>query len=138
MLISVNQAASLVGADRATVVRRADQLGLVPQDGEKGAKLYDSRCLLQLVPIVARGSESALTKEEAQIRQIQADADVKELTAAKMRGDLVSVSEILAIQNPAFDDMATQIKTAPIPDELKESLLERLAGVTKAWLNPNS
>lgn len=133
MLQSVNQLASLVGADRATVIRRADQLGLLPRDGEKGAKLYDSRSLLQLVPLPSRGTEGAATKEEAQIRQITADAKLKELQSAKLEGVLADVSELLAAQNEIFDQLAAIVKKSSLADAEKEDILSAMAQAVRFW-----
>ena len=135
MLESVNKIASIVGADRATVQRRADQLGLIPQDGPKQAKLYDCRTLLQLVPspVAVRDTGEMMTLEEARIRQTTADARVKELQAEKLEGTMADVSELLELQNAMFDDLAARIKKSKLSDEEKEDLLDAISGDVRKW-----
>ena len=135
--LSVNQLATLVRADRATVQRRADQLGLEVTPGPKHAKLYNSWELLQLVPIPTKASagiEGASTLEEARIRQTLADAEVKELTAKKLRGELADVSEVMAAQNDLFDQIAAIIKKSEIKETDKEDILSVISEVPrKVW-----
>lgn len=133
MLKSIREISAIAGTNRETVEKRANQLGLLPKEGEKGAKLYDTRAILQLVPCPTRGSHGAETKEEAQIRQILADAEVKELTAQKMKGDLASVTEILILQNAVFDDITAIIKKSTLADDDKEDILGRIASVARTW-----
>jgi len=135
MLESVNKLASLVGADRATVQRRADQLGLKAKSGEKNAKLYDSRALLQMVPLPSRVEDSGegSTLEEARIRQTLADARVKELTAKKLEGHLADVTEVLELQNAIFDDISARIKKSNLTDSEKEDLLDSLSAAARDW-----
>lgn len=135
--LSINQFATLVRADRATVQRRADQLGLQATPGPKHAKLYNSYDLLQLVPIPTRAgaaSEGAVSLEEARIRQTNADAEVKELTAKKLRGELADVSEVMAAQNDLFDQIGAIIKKSALPDADKEDILAAISEVPrKVW-----
>lgn len=134
MLKSVNELASIVGADRATVIRRADQLGLVPEDGPKSAKLYETRVILQLVPIPTRNSSAdSSTLEEARIKQTLADARVKELTAQKLEGTLADVEELLLAQNEIFADVAALIKRSGIAQNEKEEIFEKIAEAARAW-----
>jgi hypothetical protein len=136
MLKSVNELASLIGADRATVIRRADQLNLVPDDGPKGAKLYETRQLLQLVPIPTRNSSAdSSTLEEARIKQTLADARVKELTAQKLEGTLADVEELLMAQNEIMDDVAALIKRSSMAQNEKEEILEKITEAARAWEN---
>lgn len=133
MLKSIKELSAIAGTNRETVEKRANQLGLIPKDGEKGAKLYDTRAILQLVPCPTRGSEGAETKEEAQIRQILADAKVKELTAQKLEGDLAPVSEIMALQNSIFDSITAIVKKSNLPEDDKADILENIARAAREW-----
>ena len=136
MLKSVNELASIVGADRATVQRRADQLGLVHQDGQKQAKLYDSRTLLQLVPLPSRSSSidsDSSTLEEARIRQTVADARCKELTAQKLEGSLADVAELMEAQNTIIDTLAAIVKKSALSDNEKEDILSAFSQAARAW-----
>lgn len=134
MLKSIKELSAIAGTNRETVEKRANQLGLIAKDGERGAKLYDSRAILQLRPCPTRGSEGAETKEEAQIRQILADARVKELQAQRLEGDLAPVTEILKLQNPFFDEIAAIVKNDPeMSENGKADLLDRIAKVPSLW-----
>lgn len=133
MLKSIREISAIAGTNRETVEKRANQLGLVPKDGEKGAKLYDTRAILQLVPCPTRGSEGAETKEEAQIRQILADAKLKELQSQKLEGDLAPVSEILILQNSIFDSITAIIKKSALSEDDKADILENIATVARRW-----
>ena len=136
MLKSLNEIASIIGADRATVIRRADQLGLETVPGKGQAKLVETRLLLQLVPIPTRNSTGdSSTLEEARIKQTLADARVKELTAQKLEGTLADVEEVLAAQNEIMDDVAAMIKASGLTQNEKEEILGRIADAARAWEN---
>jgi hypothetical protein len=137
MLKSINELASIVGADRATVQRRADQLGLVHKDGQKQAKLYDSRTLLQLVPLPSRlnddGDDSGMTYQDAKTAQAKWDAKCKELTAKKLEGSLVDVSELMEAQNELFDMFSALVKKSALSDNEKEDILSAFSQAARAW-----
>lgn len=133
MLKSIKEISAIAGTNRETVEKRANQLGLIHKDGEKGAKLYDTRAILQLVPCPSRGSEGAETKEEAQIRQILADAKLKELQSQKLEGDLAPVSEILTLQNAIFDSIAAIIKKSALSDDDKADILDNISIAARNW-----
>ena len=136
MLKSIREISAIAGTNRETVEKRANQLGLIPKDGDKGAKLYDTRAILQLVPCPTRGSEGAETKAEAQIRQILADAKLKELQSQKLEGDLAPVSEILTLQNSIFDSIAAIIKKSSLPEDDKADILENISSAARNWAEP--
>lgn len=136
MLKSIKEISAIAGTNRETVEKRANQLGLIHKDGDKGAKLYDTRAILQLVPCPSRGSEGAETKEEAQIRQILADAKLKELQSQKLEGDLAPVSEILTLQNSIFDSIAAIIKKSALSDDDKADILENISIAARNWAEP--
>jgi hypothetical protein len=136
MLKSIREISAIAGTNRETVEKRANQLGLIPKDGERGAKLYDTRAILQLVPCPTKGSEGAETKEEAQIRQILADAKLKELQSQKLEGDLAPVSEILTLQNSIFDSIAAIIKKSSLPEDDKADILENISSAARNWAEP--
>jgi hypothetical protein len=133
-LLSIKQLAELVGTNRETVSKHAAGIGLVPVDGEKGAKLYDSRKLLRLVVLPSResigGGESL---EEAKIRQTLADAEVKELTAKKLKGQLASVTDLLEAQNAILDKIAAIIKKSSMSDDDKEDALSAMSEAGRFW-----
>ena len=134
MLKSLNEIASIIGADRATVIRRVDQLGIEVTPGKGQAKMVETRLLLQLVPIPTRNSTGdSSTLEEARIRQTVADARVKELTAQKLEGTLADVEEVLAAQNEIMSDVAGMIKASGLTQNEKEEILGRIADAARAW-----
>ena len=135
-LESTNEIASLVGADRATVVRRADQLGMIPVDGPKGAKLYETREILMLVPIPSRSTSTdsgGATLEEARIRQTEADARLKELQAQRLEGTLASIDELLEWQNQLHDLIATRIKESSMTEQEKEDVMSSISAAAREW-----
>jgi len=136
MLKSINEIASIVGADRATVKRRADQFGLAGQEGEKNSVCYDTRILLQLVPAPSRNGDTGegVTLEEARIRQTVADARVKEFAAAKAEGLLADIDELLAAQNSIFDVVIGQVKASSMTEDEKEDCLSAMAKQAEFWL----
>lgn len=136
MLESVNKIASFVGADRRTVQLRADQMGLVAQEGEKGAKLYDSRTLAQLVPAPSAPTDSdgvLPTLEQARTENTVADTKLKNLQAAKLEGVLADVTEIVEEQQALFEDMAAIIKKSNLGDTEKEDILNSIVEATRRW-----
>jgi hypothetical protein len=132
---SLNEIAELIGGCWKTVRKRAENLGLPYEDGPKGAKLYDTRKLLRLVEERQRnesitGGESL---EEAKIRQTLADAEVKELTAKKLKGQLASVTDLLEAQNAILDKIAAIIKKSSMSDDDKEDALSAMSEAGRFW-----
>ncbi len=133
MLKSIREIAAMVGTNRETVGKRIAQLGLVEKDGEKGAKLYDTRALLRLIPPTA-ATEGAASLEEARIRSENAKAEKTELEIAKMKQELASVDELMASQNAVFDEIATIVKKSGMSDADKEDVLSAISAVPrKCW-----
>jgi hypothetical protein len=142
MLKSVKEISALAGTNRETVQKRADQLGLVPQNGEKGAKLYDTRALLRLVPSPSRYGEEGdggdpmlamLSAEDARKRRDLADAKLKEVELEKRLGNLADISDLMAAQNALFDNLVAIIKKSPMTEADKEDCLSSLAGAARQW-----
>jgi hypothetical protein len=139
MLKSINEIAKLVRNDRATVVRRAEELRLMPIDGDgigdNKAKLYETHDLLQLVPLPSRsGGGEADTLNEARIRSENAKAEKTELEVEKMKGNLADVSELLAAQNEIFDNIAAIIKKSSMPESDKEDCLSEIGKAARLWV----
>jgi len=136
MLKSVKELSAIAGTNRETVQKRADQLGLIAIPGDKGAKLYDSRALVQLIPPPTRGGihgAEAASLEEARIRQTQADADLKELQAEKLRGSLADISEVMEAQNSIFDQLAAIVKKSAMTEVEKEDALSAMSAAFRFW-----
>jgi hypothetical protein len=135
-LLPIQQIAAIAGTNRETVKKRADQLGLLPTDGEKGAKLYDSRTLVQLVPPPSKYGESdglRETRDEAAARKDSALADKTELEVARLKGELAPVREFLEVQNAIFDKLATIVKKSPMSDNEKEDMLSVMSEAGRFW-----
>lgn len=134
-LKSINEIATIVGADRATIIRRAEQLSIPVEDGPKNAKLIDTRKILQIVPPptkMATEDEEA-TYEQARIRETQAKAKKTEIEIEKLLGRFVDVEELLEAQNALFDIIGTGIKKSELSDEKKEDFLELLTTHIRQW-----
>ena len=134
-LLSFNEIATLVGADRMTITRRVEQLNLPIEDGPRQAKLVDTRKLLQLVPPPTKsrtdGEES--TFEEARIRETLAKAKKTELEIEKLEGRFVDVTEIMEAQNALFDVIGARIKKSGLSDDEKEDMLDAMTAATRQW-----
>ena len=130
MLKSIQEIAAIAGTNRETVGKRIAQFGLLEQEGPKGAKLFDTRALIQLKPPPSRG-EGASTLEEARIRSEIAKAENYELDALRKRGELASVDELLAAQNMILDEISALVKKSSMSDVEKEDCLSMLAGIPK-------
>ena len=134
MLESVNKIASLVGANHGTVQKRADQLGLKAKSGERGANLYDTRALVQLVPSPSSVTDGILPSlEQARTENTVADTKLKNLQAAKLEGVLADVTEIVEEQQALFEDMAAIIKKSNLGDTEKEDILNSIVEATRRW-----
>lgn len=134
-LLSFNEIATLVGADRMTITRRVEQLNLPVENGPRQAKLVDTRKLLQLVPPPTKsaidGEES--TFEQARIRETLAKAKKTELEIEKLEGRFVDVSEIMDAQNALFDTIGARIKKSSLSDDEKEDMLDAMTEATRQW-----
>jgi len=131
MLLPIQQIAAIAGTNRETVGKRAAQLNLQPIDGEKGAKLYDTRALLRLIPPPSR-SEGAVTLEEARIRSENAKARLSELQIAEKEGLLADVAELLSRQNILFDELSSIVKKSTMTEAEKEDALSILSSAPRA------
>jgi hypothetical protein len=133
---SVNRIALLVGADRATVVRRAEALGLAPEDGPKQAKLYETKAILQLVPIPTRTTSddgAGSTFEDARIRETLAKAKKTEIEIERLEGILAPVTDLMEAQNALFDDIGAIIKKSALSDDEKSDLLDAMIAAARKW-----
>lgn len=140
MRMSINEIAKIVRNDRATVVRRAEELGLIPEDGKgigaNKAKLYETHDLITLRPLPSRaaiGDGGAVTLDEARIRSENAKAEKTELEVEKMKSNLADVSEVLFAQNEIFDNIAAIIKKSSMPDADKEDCLSEIGKAARIW-----
>ena len=135
MKLSVNEIATMLGVDRATVLRRAEALGIEFEHGPHRAKLFQTREIMQLVPVPLRSSTAHddATLEEAKIRQTMADAEVKELTAQKLKGNLADVGEVMEAQNDILDQVLAIIKKSAMSDNDKEDCLSSISKAARIW-----
>lgn len=135
---SISQLAKLTGLDRATVVKRLE--GVPHAEGAKGAKTY--RLAAALPPLI-KGQSSAY--DEAELRKMEAEADLKEHKLAVEQQQYVPVKDVrdyatrlfqgihraLAVQFP-HEVAATLYKAesqAQIEEILKRELGRRFNGL---------
>jgi hypothetical protein len=105
-------------------------------DGPKGAKLYETREILMLVPIPSRSTsaeQGGATLEEARIRQTEADARLKELQAQRLEGTLASIDDLLEWQNQLHDLIATRIKESSMTEQEKEDVMSSISAAAREW-----
>lgn len=136
MLKSVKELSAIAGTNRETVQKRADQLGLLAQDGPKGAKLYDSRMLVQLIPSPTRASKAdaeGATLEEARIRSELAKAEKTELEIEKMKGSLTDVTEFMEVTNELIDRLSSLVKKSHLSENEKEDALSLMSEAIRSW-----
>lgn len=92
--LSESEIAKRVGLHRQTLVARLEDLGYEPDEERSTAKCkvhwFDDE--MEFAVKAAKDSLSA-----AKIRQIRADAQIKELKLAKERGELVAIGEVTDI-----------------------------------------
>jgi hypothetical protein len=134
-LLSINEIATLIGADRATVTRRAEQIGLEFEPGKRQAKLLDTRKILQMIPPPTRAinGDEASTFEEARIRETLAKAKKTELEVEKMEGRYADVAELMEAQNALFDSIGSIIKKSELSDDAKEDILDSMTQASRRW-----
>lgn len=86
-LYSISALARLCGRDRATVVKCLKDVK--PVEERTKEKLY---ALGEAVPAIIAGADAEM--DEAKLRKVQAEADLKELDLKRETGEVVSVKEV--------------------------------------------
>lgn len=133
-LYSISKLADLCKLDRATVVKRLKDVE--PTSGAKGAKTY---ALDAALPALIAGERTEM--DEAKLRKMQAEADLKELDFKREQGEVVDVNAVadyalrlfkamhnrLAVQLPR--SIAAQLYKAESAPQITE-ILQREVGRT--------
>jgi DNA-binding transcriptional regulator YhcF (GntR family) len=88
---SISELARIFNLDRATVSKRLKDIEPASQVGYKGAKEYT---ISEVTHLLQSSAQSSYGEEQAKVRRAMADAEKAEINVAKLRGELVSVSEM--------------------------------------------
>ncbi|MDQ1610328.1 MAG: hypothetical protein QOG00_259 [Pyrinomonadaceae bacterium] len=111
---SISQLASLCALDRGTVAKR---LAEVPfEEGAKGAKSY---ALAAALPALIAGESTEM--DEAKLRKVQAEADLKELEYQRERAEVVSTTEVADYTLRLFKGVQNRIGVR-FPREISQQL----------------
>lgn len=128
--VSISELHRLTGLDRSTIANRLSELEPLP--GKKNAALYSLEAALPLLFEVERDLEAV------KIRKLQAEAGMKEMEEAEMRGDLASREEFTEtlqqmisrfykrVVNQLPTELADPLLTLSKPAEVRSFLKERL------------
>lgn len=131
-LYSISALARLCGRDRATVVKCLKDVK--PVEERPREKLY---ALGEAVPAIIAGADAEM--DEAKLRKVQAEAELKELDLKRERGEVVSLKDVrnyaqalfrgmhqrVAVRLPR--DVAAQLYKAESPAQIID-ILQREAG----------
>ena len=122
--LSINQMMEFTGQEYRTIKAALDG---IPYEQVGPAYLYDSKVALKAIyaPRERRnGTSDDLTA--ARIRREEAEAEVKELKAAEMRGDLVWVKDVIDDLSKTFGAIRSVLRRADLPADDAEKLEEAL------------
>ena len=111
---SISQLAKLAKLDRATVTKRLEKV--VSTGGAKGAKLYD---LSDALPALILGERTEM--DEAKLRKMQAEADLKELEYRREQEEVVEVKEVRSYTLQLFKGVHNRIALR-VPREISQQL----------------
>jgi Protein of unknown function (DUF1441) len=111
---SISQLAKLAKLDRATVTKRLESVAST--SGAKNAKLYT---LHDALPALIMGERTEM--DEAKLRKMQAEADLKELEYAREREEVVEVKEVLSYTLQLFKGVHNRIALR-FPREISQQL----------------
>jgi hypothetical protein len=111
---STSALSRLSGLDRATVAKRLKDVPFV--EGSKGAKSYTLEVAL---PALITGQSTAY--DEAELRKLQAEADLKEHKLAVERAEYVKVSEVRDYAVRLFQGIFQRV-AVQYPREIAEQL----------------
>jgi uncharacterized protein DUF1441 len=135
---SISQLTALTKLDRATVTKRLE--GVAFAEGTKGAHLYT---LSDALPALIKGESKAM--EDAKLRKMQAEAELKQHELAIERGEYLSVKDVesqyvkecqwlynrLIAQLP--QELATQLYKAESAAQIAEVLKHDLGRILNEW-----
>lgn len=87
--VSISELGRMTGLDRVTLGKRLTHIK--PEQGAKGAKLYDLSVALHAIKAPANNDDA---EQLARNRKLEADAEKAELTVARLRGEVVPVEDM--------------------------------------------
>jgi hypothetical protein len=99
---SLSELAKVTTLDRATVTKRLAEVPYV--EGAKGAKMYE---LADALPALIAGESSEM--DEAKLRKMQAEANIKELDYQREQGLVVEVREVKSYALDLFKRLHNRI-----------------------------
>jgi hypothetical protein len=94
-VLSISALARLCGRDRATVVKCLKEVE--PAEEKAKEKLYR---LKDAIPAIVAGADAEM--DEAKLRKMQAEAELKELNLKREQGEVVEVTEVRAYAQALF------------------------------------
>jgi DNA-binding transcriptional MocR family regulator len=133
-LYSISQLAKVTGLDRATVTKRLGDIEVT--GGAKGAKTYS---LADALPALIAGESTEM--DEAKLRKVQAEAELKELEVEQERGELLPVKEVRDYLQDLFKRLqqrtvvqmpvaiASQLYKAESPAQISDTLQRELGRI---------
>ena len=126
--LSIKQMMEFTGQEYRTIKAALDG---IPYEQVGPAYLYDSKVALKAIyaPRERRnGTSDDLTA--ARIRREEAEAEVKELKAAEMRGDLVWVKDVIDDLSKTFGAMRSALNRADLPADAQNEIRNALKDCT--------
>src|SRR5262245_9499822 len=103
MLVSIKKLSELTGRHRQTIAKNL--VDLLPVDGEKGAKLYDSQQALPLIYAVDN-------LEAARAEQARSQAVLNKVREEILRKQHIPLDLVTSILDQTFQAMAATLKSA--------------------------
>lgn len=133
--LSIAEIAKLAGANRETVRKRKDQLGLKAGKGSTPNKqLFESRDLLMLIPDPGddnSGRKIEVSLTEARTREALAKAEKTELENETSRGERIPREDVEDVAEEVFAMIRERIDgSSLLPDE-KELIFEDMRKIAK-------
>jgi hypothetical protein len=130
-LVSINELTHLLGVQRETVRKRV--ANLVPVDGPKQAKLYDSEKAIRAILGLNENGETVIDYNEAQKRLAIAKTKDCELDMEIKRKERIPIDVCEIIFDEALR-IVPAILLANKGKELTEAIIDEiLAGMREAW-----
>ena len=103
MLMSIKKLSELTGRHRQTIAKNL--VNLLPVDGEKGAKLYDSRQALPLIYAVDN-------LEAARAEQARSQAALNKVREETLRKQRIPIEIVTSILDQTLQAMSATLKAA--------------------------
>lgn len=133
--LSIAEIAKLAGANRETVRKRKDQLGLKAGRGSTPNKqLFESRDLLMLIPDPGddnSGRKIDVSLTEARTREALAKAEKLEIEIEASRGERVPIDDVMDVHEELMAMIRERIDGSNLTPEEKELIFEDMRKIAK-------